>query len=176
MKNILDCIIKPNWVPNFKCHICSKLEAVVGRYSVSGAGNPNEVIYPIYYDSKIPLDDVVSETNENKVAYYLTEHNMMFVLAPFLEQLITDTFEYSISYIPVSDFDSEEFCVDTEKELPLFFSTVNWIDDDFMNYEDAEFDFVAFCKIDDGIHYLNPKHFSVQQLIDYMHYFLTANR
>ena len=101
---------------------------------------------------------------------------MMFVLAPFLEQLITDTFEYSISYIPVSDFDSEEFCVDTEKELPLFFSTVNWIDDDFMNYEDAEFDFVAFCKIDDGIHYLNPKHFSVQQLIDYMHYFLTANR
>ena len=52
----------------------------------------------------------------------------------------------------------------------------NYIDDDFMNYEDAEFDFVAFCKIDDGIHYLNPKHFSIQQLIDYMHYFLTANR
>ena len=91
MKNILDCIIKPNLVPNFKCHICSKLEAVVGRYSVSGAGNPNEVIYPIYYDSKIPLDDVVSKTNENKVAYLI--ETMLLNDTPLTSNHIVETAE-----------------------------------------------------------------------------------
>lgn len=39
------------------------------------------------------------------------------------------------------------------------------IDDDFMKNEKIPFDFDSFALIDEGVHYLNPKHFSVSQLV-----------
>lgn len=39
-------------------------------------------------------------------------------------------------------------------------------DDDFMNDENIEFDFEAFDIIDSNIKYVNPKHFSVLDLIN----------
>ena len=39
------------------------------------------------------------------------------------------------------------------------------IDDDFMNDDTIAFDYDAFDLIDSGIAYLNPCHFSVNQLI-----------
>ena len=50
--------------------------------------------------------------------------------------------------------------------MPLLLKNVIWINDDFMNDEDIEFDFEAFEMIDGGEKYMNPKHFSVADLVD----------
>lgn len=55
-------------------------------------------------------------------------------------------------------------CSDTSL-LPKTFGNVEWIDDDFMNDENIPFDYDSFEKIDSGIPYLNPKHFSVKNLV-----------
>ena len=49
--------------------------------------------------------------------------------------------------------------------LPSEFSNLIWIDDDFMDDENIPFDFAKFAIIDEDRDYLNPKHFSVNQLI-----------
>ena len=73
-----------------------------------------------------------------------------------------DTASENILY----SFEIEEFYFDREMEIPLLLKNVIWIDDDFMNDENIEFDYEAFDVIDSGEKYLNPKHFSVKALID----------
>ena len=50
--------------------------------------------------------------------------------------------------------------------LPVAFSGIKWINDDFLNDETIEFDFEAFEIIDTGVTYLNPKHFSIYDLMN----------
>ncbi len=52
--------------------------------------------------------------------------------------------------------------------LPQEFSGAVWIDDDFMHDENIPFDFDSFSLIDEGEPYLNPRHFSVLQLMTVM--------
>ena len=66
----------------------------------------------------------------------------------------------------MNSFEIDEFYIDREMEVPLLLKNVIWIDDDFMNDENIEFDYEAFDVIDSGEKYLNPKHFSVKALID----------
>ncbi len=48
-------------------------------------------------------------------------------------------------------------------------SAATWIRDDFLYDKDIEFDYIAFEKIDNGMKYLNPDHFSVKELIRAIH-------
>lgn len=50
-------------------------------------------------------------------------------------------------------------------------SKVVWIDDDFLSDESIQFDFKAFEIIENKIIYLNPKHFSVLQLINALRHY-----
>lgn len=49
--------------------------------------------------------------------------------------------------------------------IPEFLQDIIWINDDFMLDENIPFDFEAFELIDRKVNYLNPKHFSVSQLV-----------
>jgi hypothetical protein len=67
--------------------------------------------------------------------------------------------------VPIKSFDAEilsQNLVETIMHIPQDFK---WIDDDFMNDDTIAFDYEAFDLIDSGIAYLNPYHFSVNQLI-----------
>ena len=120
----------------------------------------------MYYDSTVGYDDAIPRVKENIVAYILENENLAFVREDMYEKLKKDTEEYELVLVPVNSFDTDELYIDLEMEIPLFLDNVTWIDDDFMNDENIEFDFEAFDIIESGEKYINPKHFSVVDLVD----------
>lgn len=143
--------------------LCGKLEAIVGHYDLAGVGLYD--IETLYYDPNVGMYDVISKSKDKIVAYFLENETVAIVRKDMLSKLKADTEEYNIQFCPVESFE-EEFL--TKEELEPYLDCVNginWVDDDFMNDESIEFDFDAFEKIDSGEIYLNPKHFSVNQLV-----------
>lgn len=151
---------------NHRMSLCGKLEAMIGNYFLSGAGNPDSEIRVLYYDSTVGFYDAIPRVKENIVAYILENENLAFVRQDMYEKLKKDTEEYELVLIPVHSFETEELYIDLEMEIPLWLKDIIWIDDDFMNDENIEFDFEAFDIIDSGEKYINPKHFSVVDLVD----------
>ena len=145
--------------------LCGKLEAMVGNYFLSGAGVPDNEIQILYYDSTVGLDDEIHKVKENIVAYIFENENVAFVREDMLTKFKNDTEEYDLVSIPVGSFEADEFYVDRKMDMPYLLENIIWIDDDFMNNENIEFDFQAFEVIDSGEKYVNPKHFSVIDLI-----------
>lgn len=141
--------------------LCGKLEAIIGNYFLPGVGQEIETLY---YDVSIDIDDSV-ELIENIVAYYVAEESIAFVKRDMLDKLQNVTEEYDITYVAVDDFYKEILCVNQMKKIPEFLNTVVWVDDDFMSDDTIQFDFEAFEIIDSKVTYLNPKHFSVSQMI-----------
>ncbi len=168
MKRINDYFVqtKQNKTTAKRISLCGKLEALVGNYFLSGAGVPEECIETVYYDPTVGFYDSVPLIKENIIAYILENETVAFVRADMLAKFQADTEEYGLIYIPVDSFDAEEFYLDRQMKIPHFLEPIMWIDDDFMNDENIEFDFEAFDIIDSGEKYLNPKHFSVEKLID----------
>ncbi len=78
-----------------------------------------------------------------------------------------DTEEYKLKYIGVPSMQEMILQCNCIESLPTEFSQLLWIDDDFLYDEKIPFDFDAFAIIDEGKDYLNPKHFSVNQLIKF---------
>ena len=142
--------------------LCGKLEAIIGNYFLSGVGQEIETLY---YDVSIDIDDSVELIEENIVAYYVAEESIAFVKRDMLDKLQNETEEYGITYVAVDDFYQEILCVNQIKKIPKFLNTVVWVDDDFMSDDTIQFDFEAFEIIDSKVTYLNPKHFSVSQMI-----------
>ena len=99
------------------------------------------------------------------MAYIFENENVAFVREDMITKFKKDTEEYDLVSIPVGSFENDEFFVDREMDMPRLFKNIIWIDDDFMNDENIEFDFQAFEVIDSGEKYVNPKHFSVIDLI-----------
>lgn len=151
---------------NHRISLCGKLEAIIGNYFLFGAGNPDNDIQILYYDSTVGFYDAIPRVKENIVAYILENENLAFVRQDMHEKLKKDTEEYELVLIPVHSFETEELYIDLEMEMPLLLKDIIWIDDDFMNDENIEFDFEAFDIIDSGEKYINPKHFSVVNLVD----------
>jgi len=145
--------------------LCGKLEAIIGNYFLSGAGVPGERVETLYYDPAVGKYDAVPMIKENIVAYFIADESIAFIKSRTSEKLQKDSAGYGLKYIVVDDFDDEELCVDTEKQLPVYLDGILWIDDDFMNDETMPFDYEAFEDIDSGVEYLNPKHFSASQLM-----------
>jgi hypothetical protein len=168
MKRINDYFVKINQNRTIEKRIslCGKLEAIVGNYFLSGAGVPGECVETLYYDSKIDFYDCVPLLKKNIVAYIVENETVAFVRAGMMDKFQADTEEYGLVYIPVESFEAEEFYLDTEMEIPHLLESIIWVDDDFMSDENIEFDFETFDIIDSGEKYLNPKHFSVENLID----------
>ena len=148
--------------------LCGHLEAIIGNYFISQAGNPEAYWYAIYYDSSIDgYNECVEITDKNLIGYVYFDDRAAFVLNSSLERFINDTVDYDIHYIGVDSLDEEciacrEYADYCEYILPAF-----WIDDDFLNNEKIPFDYEKFELIDDGAKYLNPKHFSVKNFVKY---------
>ena len=146
--------------------LCGKLEAMVGNYFLSGAGIPDNEIQILYYDSTVGFYDEIRLVKENIVAYIFENENVAFVREDMLTKFKNDTEEYDLVSIPVGSFETDEFYIDREMNMPHLLKNIVWVDDDFMNDENMEFDFQAFEIIDCGEKYVNPKHFSVIDLVD----------
>lgn len=144
--------------------LCGKLEAYIGNYFLSGASIPDNKIETLYYDASIDKDDSVELIERNIVAYYMADESIAFVKKEIAQKLKKETEEYGITYIEVDNFYKELLCVSTVN-IPEFLQDIIWINDDFMLDENIPFDFEAFELIDSKVNYLNPKHFSVSQLV-----------
>lgn len=150
---------------NGRVSLCGKLEALVGGYYLAGSGNPDGKIETLYYDPSAGLYEEIQETPEHIVAYLLKKETLAFIREDMLQKFTEDTSEYDITCIAVKNFDSRELSLDRLKPHDDLVEGILFIDDDFMDDENIEFDTKAFELIDSGAKYINPKHFSVKQLI-----------
>ena len=144
------------------------LEAFVEHYFVYGEGGGSKALHwlTVYYDPDIdPIYEAVEAILANVVAYVSSDYRWSFVLSGHLEKFRKDTAGYGMVYLPVPEFGEEALQCSRIDLLPQEFSGILWIDDDFMDDENIPFDFESFSLIDDGVDYLNPKHFSVARLI-----------
>lgn len=148
--------------------LSGKLEAFVGNYFVSGEGTCDKDFHwlTVYYDSSIDAyTEAVELLTSNIVAYVSSDYRWGFVLNNHFQKFNENTSEYGISCIPVPSFEDKILQCSHTDLLPCEFSDIVWIDDDFMINENIPFDYDSFALIDEGVNYLNPKHFSVAQLI-----------
>ena len=104
------------------------------------------------------------------IGYVTSDYEYAFIKNSVLEKFERDTEEYKMTIISVDDLDVQELSIDVECDLPDYFLSVIWIRDDYLYDKEIEFDYDAFEKIDSGIMYLNPEHFSVKELIKAIHY------
>lgn len=149
------------------------LEAIVGNYYVYGEGGEGGggdfYWITIYYDADIDTHyEAVEAVSSKIVAYVSSDYRWGFVLSKHIQKFQEDTANYGICCIPISDFEQELLQCAHINLLPREFSGIVWLDDDFMDDENIPFDFDSFSLIDEGVPYLNPKHFSVVQLMRVM--------
>ena len=147
-----------------------KLEAIIGNYFLS------EITYgvyrglwnSIYYDPKINGEiESVECIPKNLIGYVDREERWAIIVDTHIQKFIEDTTEYELEYLAVPSMQEEILQCSHIDNLPGEFSHLLWIDDDFMDDENIPFDFEKFTIIDEGRDYLNPKHFSVSQLIKF---------
>ena len=151
---------------NGSISVSGKLEAYVGNYYVLGEGVPDENILLIYYDPNVDsLYEVVECKKENLIAYMTADYEYAFVKDALLQKFSEDISEYNTTIIPIRDFDLQECCIKENVYLPDFLSNIRWIRDDFLSNENLDFDYTAFEEIDDGVEYVNPDHFSINEII-----------
>lgn len=151
-----------------------QLEALVGGYSVWGEGETvcaKENWMVVHYDETVdPSDywweDVVKL--ENLVAIISEQDSLALVWEKYAEKFKADTKGFGYSYVGFPSLIDEVCCCSNPVMLPEIFQKVVWINDDFLYDENIEFDFAAFVKIDDGVQFVNPAHFSVEQLVAFI--------
>ena len=154
--------------PPVSISLFGKLEAIVGGYFLSEVtcGVFRGLWNSLYFDPSGQWErDGVKTIPENLIGYVDLKERWAFILERYREKFLGDTLEYSLSCIGVPSLDEEVlFCTCTD-HLPEEFSSILWINDDFLSNERLPFDFHLFDLIEEGRPYLNPKHFSVKQLI-----------
>ncbi len=167
--------IEKAFINNGKKRDCSmslfgKLEAVIGNYFLCEIteGVFHGLWNTIYFDPEINGEiECVECIPENLIGYVDREERWVFILDKYLKKFKEDTAEYELNYIGVPSMQKVILQCNCIDSLPTEFSQLLWIDDDFMDDEKIPFDFDAFGIIDEGKEYLNPKHFSVNQLIKF---------
>lgn len=160
----IGCIEERSGINHADISLCGKLEAFIGNYYLSNV-LPESKVETLYHDNTIGIYDAVDTVEKNIVAYYVNDESVSFVKSDMYEKLQKETEEYGITYIRIDDFDEEILMVNPKKDLPEYLKGILWIDDDFLSNESIPFDYDAFEFIDRKVAYLNPKHFSVKQLI-----------
>lgn len=152
----------------FSMSLFGKLEAIIGNYFLSEIteGVFRGLWNTIYFDPEINGEiECAACTPENLIGYVDREERWVFILDKYLKKFKEDTAEYELNYIGVPSMQEAILQCNRIDSLPAEFSQLLWIDDDFMDDEKIPFDLVASAIIDEGTEYLNPKHFSVNQLI-----------
>lgn len=153
----------PQWIS-----LCGHLETIVGNYFLSQAGNPGAYWYAIYYDPSIEsCNECVEIIYSNLIGYVYYDDRVAFVLNSFLEKFINDTVDYDVHYVGVNSLDEECLECKCHSDYSEHILPALWIDDDFLNDEKIPFDYEKFELIDEGVKYLNPKHFSVRSFVKY---------
>lgn len=161
----IGCIENSNRINKASISLCGKLEAYIGRYFLSNA-YPESVVETLFYDKTlVNIYDEVKTVEQNIVAYFVDGESIAFVKSDVFEKLQSETEEYGIVLLMIDDFDEEVLCINQEQQLPKYLENILWVDDDFLSDESLPFDYEAFEIIDSKVAYLNPKHFSVSQLI-----------
>ncbi|MDE7195263.1 MAG: hypothetical protein K2O14_15035 [Oscillospiraceae bacterium] len=102
------------------------------------------------------------------IALVSVKLSVAFVLKNFFEQFRRDTSGMGLAYVPVGSFDEKSFFCSDVGKLPENFSAIRWIDDGFLYDGNKEFDFDLFYEIDGGTKFLNPNHFSLLEIFDYI--------
>ena len=150
--------------------LMGKLEAIVGNYFLSEMtfGIYRGLWNMVYFDPDIDSEiQEVACTPKNLIGYVDREERWAFILDQWMQKFQDDTAEYGLRYISVPSLQQKILQCNHTDNLVCEFSGIVWIDDDFMNDEKVPFDFKQFAIIDTGKRYLNPKHFSVDELIKY---------
>lgn len=156
--------------PDISTHsLTFQLGWMAGGYYVCGEGIDDwtYIYYQENYDTQNELLSVLAFP-ENLVAYVSFEEHLALVLSRQFEKFQRDVKGYGLRCYPFSSLDKPVLYFETSENLPAVFQKITWIDDDFLYDEKKEFDFQAFERIDNGIPYLNPKHFSIVQVVDYL--------
>ena len=148
--------------------------SLFGKLAMSGNYFVSEVTYgvfgglwnSIYFDNDINSEiEGINCIDKNLIGYVDKEIRWAFIIEEYIEKFKKDTLEYGLKYIAVPSLQEDILqCTHTDN-LPNEFSKVLWIDDDFMYNENIPFDFDMFNIIDEGVLYLNPKHFSVNMFV-----------
>lgn len=113
--------------------LCGHLEAIVGNYFLSQAGNPEAYWYAIYYDSSIDgYNECVEMIDKNLIGYVYCDDRVAFVLNSFLERFITDTLDYNIYCVGVNSLDEECLECRNYSDYGVHILPASWIDDDFL--------------------------------------------
>lgn len=132
---------------------------------------------PIYFTPNGHTDWEAACAPENLIGYVDLAEECVFILAQYQKMFQDDTSEYGLVYISVPSLQEEilqyaeienvaaEFSALSDFSGFAAFSDIVWIDDDFLYDENLPFDFESFRTIDEGVRYLNPKHFSVHQFV-----------
>ena len=155
----------------------SQLEGIIGGYWTVGLVDTD--LYPelnlwidIYYDEAFDSlygTDMDIVKPENKIAFLSQKYNLVLVREDYVAKMQIDLKGYGFSFASFPSL-TEEICwCSNPAILPEVFQDIMLIADDFLFDENIELDFAAFAKIDDGVRYLNPVHFSVEQLINFIH-------
>lgn len=167
MIELTECIHSQKEMCQADISLTGWLQIMVGNYYVCGEGLDDDFYWiTIYYDANIDTRyEAVEAVSAKIVAYVSSDYRWGFVLNKHIQKFQEDTANYGIRCIPISDFEQDLLQCSHIDLLPREFSGIVWIDDDFMDDENIPFDFDSFSLIDDGVPYLNPKHFSVVQLI-----------
>lgn len=154
--------------------ISLQLEFYVGGYYVRGEGSGRKEDWlQIYYHKDMDLEgvDYMLHVNENNlVAVASFKYEIAFVTDLLFDKVKKDIVGSGLRCCPVPSLTEEVICCSNMKMLPDDFQNICWIDDDFLYDETKEFVFTDFEKIDEGVKYLNPSHFSEKQLVEYMEY------
>ena len=146
-----------------KWSLSAQLEAFTGGYSVEGERLDEWI--KIYYKADCDsYEQIISR--DSLIAYVSMATKMALVLDERIEKFKQDTKGYGLAYFPFDSFYEEKYYCSDPTLLTIVFSGIKWIDDDFLNDETIEFDFEAFEIIDAGVNYLNPKHFSIYDLMN----------
>lgn len=133
------------------------LEAIIGKYYL--LGNPDGFEY-VYY----PVDENnftnIFLNKENLVAIISERIGIAVVLREAYDKFYNDTKQYQFKYVVIDDWQEENMECRDPRMLPEEYRSIEWIEDDFLSNEEIEFDYDAFARIDEGVEYLNPLHFS----------------
>lgn len=120
---------------------------------------------PIYFTPNGHADWEAVCMPENLIGYVDLEEQSVFILAQYQRMFQDDTLEYGLQYISVPSLQDEILEYTDIENILAGVSDIIWVDDDFLYDENLPFDFETFRRIDEGISYLNPKHFSVHQFV-----------
>ena len=118
------------------------------------------------WENEVDFDRYLSD---KKIAAYVSERlGTAFVLDEFTSHFEEITKGYGLTYIPVESFE-DKFFVSDIKNLPKGFEVIVWLDDEFMNNNDVPFNYEAYENIiEPKLPYLNPKGFTVVELVKYL--------